>query len=256
MEALIRDRLALIYRQLGWEPATGEDPLRRQLRGQVLTALGTIGNDPQVQETARSYHARFAADAASVDPEVAAASVTIVAHAGDEQVYADFFQRFQSAQNPQDERRYLYALTAFREASLLQQTLAHSLDGTIRTQDAPFVAGMLFYNTSGNELAWRFMTAHWDEMLERFPDNAIIRMVEGVSALSTPALAGEVEAFFRTHEVPDAGKRLDQTLERLRINVDFRGRESGKLDAYLANSADSANPASQATRASRPLTTP
>jgi puromycin-sensitive aminopeptidase len=117
---------------------------------------------------------------------------------------------------------------------MIDETLRHSLDGEVRTQYAPFLVSSLYFNSESTELAWRFLTEHCDEMLQRYPDNTIIRMVDGVTALSTPELADEVERFFATHPVPDAGLRLNQTLERMRIAVDFRQRETEHLREYLA----------------------
>ncbi|HZQ37648.1 MAG TPA: M1 family metallopeptidase [Dehalococcoidia bacterium] len=233
-ERFVRNRLEQAYATLGWEPRPGESDLTRQWRGQILGAVGTLGNDQAAIDKARELHRRFVEDPASVDPEVAAACVSIVANAGDATVYDEFFERFRTAKTPQDERRYMYALAAFRPRPLIERTLEHLLDGSIRTQDAPFVLYSLLLNSDGGALAWNWLEAHWEEILRRFPDNSIIRIVEGVPALSTPELARQVEAFLATHSVPAAGKRLDQSLERLRIAVAFRQREAAGLPAYLA----------------------
>jgi puromycin-sensitive aminopeptidase len=233
LEALVRARLDTAYSRLGWEPQNDETDLVRELRGQILSAAGTLGNDRDVQERAREIYRRWSENPESVDPEVAAACVGIVAAAGGREEYAEYWRRFREARNPQEERRFLGALAFFRGREEIEQTLAHALDGSIRTQDAPFTVGGLFYNSEAGEMTWRFVTEHWDEMLQKYPDNTIIRMVEGVTALSTPELATEVEQFFQTHRVPDAGLRLNQTLERMRIAVDFRARESEHLRAYL-----------------------
>ncbi|HEY7295506.1 MAG TPA: M1 family metallopeptidase, partial [Dehalococcoidia bacterium] len=233
-ERFVRNRLAEAYATLGWEPRSGESDLTRQWRGQILGAIGTLGNDQAAIDRARELHRRFVDDPAAVDPEVAAACVGIVANAGDTATYDEFFERFRSAKNPQDERRYMFSLASFRTPALIERTLGHLLDNSIRTQDAPFVLYSLLLNPDAGAAAWTWIEQHWEEMLRRFPDNSIIRIVEGIPALSTPELAARVEAFLATHNVPAAGKRLEQSLERLRIAVAFRGREAAGLPAYLA----------------------
>jgi puromycin-sensitive aminopeptidase len=230
-EALVRDRLSRVFQRLGWQPVSGESGLMRQLRGQVLRTLGTLGNDQSAQSEART---RFGQDASTIDPDVAAAIISILAYGGNTQRYDEFWQRFKNAPTPQEERRFLFSLATFRERSLIERTLAHCLDGEIRTQDAPYVVGLLFQNTEGGELTWRFVTSNWEEILRLYPENTIIRMLEGITALSTPALANEVTAFFAGHAVPNAGKRLDQHLERMRINVDLRQREQQNLSRYVS----------------------
>ena len=60
-------------------------------------------------------------------------------------------------------------------------------------------------------------------------------MCEGVVSLTTPALEADVRAFFSTHEVKQAGKQLDQHLERLHMGVLFRQREAANLRNYVAS---------------------
>src|SRR3990172_1070994 len=81
--------------------------------------------------------ARYAAGGA--DPNVLPALIAILAHAGDAARYEEFLGRFRAAATPQEEQRYLYALAGFRQAALLEQTLARTVNGEVRTQDAPFV---------------------------------------------------------------------------------------------------------------------
>jgi puromycin-sensitive aminopeptidase len=233
-QALVRDRLGSVWQRLGWQPAEGESGLMRQLRGQVLRTLGMLGNDTALQSAARERFARYTQDPLSIDPDVAAGVVGILAFTGDAERYDEFWQRFKSASTPQEERRFLFSLAGFREQAVLQRTLDHCLDREIRTQDAPYVVGLALQNREGTELSWRFLTAHWDEMLRLYPENTIVRMVEGITAISTPELAAEATAFFAGRTVPNAGKRLEQHLERMQINVDLRRREEQNLAAYLA----------------------
>src|SRR5438477_8620089 len=46
LEALVRDRAMPTFTALGWTPRAGEDELTRQLRGDLVRALGVPGNDP------------------------------------------------------------------------------------------------------------------------------------------------------------------------------------------------------------------
>jgi len=233
LQALVRDRLQPMYQKLGWDPKESESDLTKQLRGQIVGALATHGNDPEVQQKLRDHYARYKEDPTSVDANVVAACIGSVAYTGGPEEYADFWQRFKNAPTPQEERRFLFSLAEFRDPALLQQSLDRAFAGEVRTQDAPFLISLTFYNRAGGELTWRFVTQHWDELLQTFPDNTIMRMVEGITALTRPEQAKETQAFFADHKVPDAGKRLDQALERQQIGVAFRERESSRLVEYL-----------------------
>src|SRR5439155_24675721 len=52
LEDIVRDRLSPAAADLGWEPRPGESELTRQLRGDLLRALGTLGDDAAVQTRA------------------------------------------------------------------------------------------------------------------------------------------------------------------------------------------------------------
>jgi puromycin-sensitive aminopeptidase len=221
LEALVRDRLGPTVARLGFDPRPGESELERQLRGDLLGAIGILGNDPAVQARAREI---YRDDHSLIDPPVLAAAIAIAAFAGGPAEYDDLLTRFKAARTPQDEQRYLYALAGFRDSALLARTLDRTLDGEVRTQDAPFVARSLLLSVYAREQAWRFVRQHWETMAARYPASAYRRMWEGIVGLATPALEQEVRDFFRTTGIDLGGKKLAQYLEHLRVAVAFHER--------------------------------
>ena len=234
LEAFVRARVGPAARQLGWSPRPGEDELTRQLRGDLLRALGVLGDDQEIQAQAKELYARYRADEQAVDPNVLPALIAILARAGGETEYAEFRERFRHARSPQEEQRYLYALAAFRQPELIAQTLQHTLDGEIRSQDAPYVVRAILVSVWGRGLAWEFVKGHWETMRRLYPPSAFRRVFDGVSALVRAEWEAEVRAFFPAHGIELGGKILDQYLEQLRVAVGFREREAARIAAYLA----------------------
>ncbi len=233
LEALVRDRVAPAVEDLGWAPRQDENELTRQLRGELIRALGTLGNDPAVQTRAAELYQTYRADAGAVDPNVVPALVAILAHTGDESRYHEFSERFAKAATPQEERRYLFALAAFRQPELLERTLARTLNGEIRTQDGPFLVGAILGSVYGRELAWNFVKINWDTMDRLFPKNGLRRMCGGIVGLATAELERDVREFFTSRKIDLGGKTLDQYLEQLRVVVRFRERSGAALRSYL-----------------------
>jgi puromycin-sensitive aminopeptidase len=233
LEALVHDRLGAAVRTLGWTPRPGERELTRQLRGELLRAFGTVGNDQPTQARAAELYAEKARGA-SVDPDVFSAVIGILAHAGDLARYTDFLERFRSAPTPQEERRYLYALAGFRDPALVQETLSRTINGEIRTQDGPFVVASLLTSVHGRRQAWTFVKANWETLERLFPKQGVRRMLQGIVGLATPALERDVRRFLVARKIHLGGKTLEQYLEQLRIAVAFRTREGRALSAYLA----------------------
>ena len=233
LEALVRDRVGPAASRLGWLPRPGESDLVRQLRGDLLRALGILGNDPATQATAAEYAVRLREETPSIDPNVAAAVVPILAHRGGKAEYEEFLGRFRRARTPQEEQRYLYALAVFRDPDLIRRTLEMTLTEAVRTQDAPYLVRAMLMGVHSRLQAWEFVKANWEAMERRFPQGGFRRMCEGVTGLATLALEADVRAHFAAKQVSLGGKSLEQYLEQLRIAVAFKEREAAALRGFL-----------------------
>ncbi len=231
--AFVRGLARPAFDRLGWEPAAGEDELTRQRRGTLITLLGVVGDDDDVQRRARELHDRHLADPAALDPNVAAAVVGVVAAGGTPEDYEAFLERFRTVASPQESLRYLYALAAFPQPELAQRTLDLTLGHDIRTQNAPFVILLALGNRDHGPLAWEHVKAQWGALNDALPHNAIPRMLGGITGLNTPELAADTAAFLADHPVPQGTRTVEQHLERQRVNVALRQREGARVTEAL-----------------------
>ena len=234
--AALATRIRLLVRpallRLGLTPADGESERDRELRGVLLEALGVLADDEVIRTEAKALvHRPDGADAA--DPSVLAASITIVAAIGGVEDFTVFQSRMKAAATPQEELRYLYALSGFEDPDLFGRLLAMTLTDEIRTQNAPYVLARAMGNRQQGPAAWAFVRDHWDDVNERFPSNSIVRMLSGVRTLSAPEVADDIFSFFEAHEVPQGDKQLAQHLERLEVNVGLRARDAEPLAHHL-----------------------
>jgi puromycin-sensitive aminopeptidase len=233
LEAFVRTRIGPAAAAVGWSPQPGENDLIRQLRSELVGALGRLGNDPATQTHAAELYAAARKNPSAVDPNLLPALVAILAFTGDAARYEEFAERFRTAGTPQEERRYLFSLSMFRHEELLERTLAKTLDGQIRTQDAPFMVSAVMSNVYGREQGWRFVKNNWDVLDRRFPKQGLRRMCGGITGLSKPDLEREVRQFFEARKIDLGGKTLEQYLEQLRISVSFGERNGPILTEYL-----------------------
>jgi len=232
LQGYVRNLVGPAFERLGWTPVDGEGETSRTLRATLLRALGVLGADPKVREKAAQVEAGYLADRDSVDPDVAAAATAIVAAAGTTTDYERHLDRFANPATPQEEMRFLLSLATFEGEDLARRTMELART-EVRTQNAPFLISQLLANRTAGGVAWQMVKQHWDELLERFPDNLHDRMLEGVTTLSTPELADDVTAFMADHPLATKQRTMEQTLERLRIAVTFRRREAEGLVAAL-----------------------
>lgn len=231
LELFVRKLIAAQKRRLGYESQANEDELTRQLRGMIIGASGTIANEADTQVKAAELYALYKKDKQAVDPNVVPALVGILAYNGDAERYDEFTNEFRTASTPQDEQRYLFALAGFRLTDLLSRTLDKSINGEVRTQNAPYLVQSVLSNPYGRKLAWEFMQKNWDEMVRLYPENAVPRMCEGITSLVSKDLEDQVVRFFSTHKVKQGGKTIDQHLEKLHVAVLMKEREAKALSS-------------------------
>jgi puromycin-sensitive aminopeptidase len=220
----VRSNLRPAVGRLGWSAKRGESELQSQLRADLIGAFGTVAEDNLCQQRARELYREYEKDANSVERNLVPALVSIVAYTGSSDDYEKFYTRFKNAQTPQEETRYLFALAGFREQRLIQRTLELTVNGEVRTQNAPYLMRSLLLNRDARDEAWRFMKQHWEAMTKQYPDNSIPRMCEGIIGLVTRELEDEVRPFFERNPVKQGAKQLEQHLERLAIAVACKER--------------------------------
>ncbi len=219
--------------ELGAEAAAGDDDRTRTLRGVLLQTAALHGDDAAARERAVALLDRFLAHPPSVDPSLASPALTVSATLGDVALHERLVEHFHATDNPQDSQRLLLALARFRDAEALQRTLALSLSGDVRTQDAPYLLGQTLANRDNGAAAWAFVAAHWADIEQRFPANSLSRLVGGIRSLRDRSLADEVVAFLDEHPIPQGELQVRQHIERMWVTVALAERESSRLAAAL-----------------------
>jgi puromycin-sensitive aminopeptidase len=231
---LVRDLVRPGFDELGWEPHDREPDRVGSLRGTFVAALGTIGADPDVRAVAAELHAAYLRDRAAVPGDLAAPLLTVVARNGGEEEYTTFLNRTRHPETPQEEVRYLMALAEVPHAALLRRTLEMAITD-VRTQNAPFLIATAIGNRAAGPDAWRFVEEHWDDLRRRFPSKLIPRVTEGITALVDPEVAAGVHRFLDAHPVPGGDLLINQSRERLDVNVALRQREEPNLAALFGD---------------------
>ncbi len=233
LRTFVRSLAGPALAKVGWDPAGDEPERTSRLRAALVTSLGTIGADPEVQREAAERHARYVDDRSSLHPDLVGPVITTVAHGGGEAEYTTFLSRFRAPATPQEQIRYLYALAEFPSRPLVERTLDLAIT-EVRTQNAPFVINTALGNRLAGDLAWDFVKTRWDTLTERFPHKMLDRMVTNVVYFTKPEMAADVHAFFAEHPIPTGQKQLEQTLERLDIHTAFAGREAAAIPDALS----------------------
>ena len=233
IEDIAHAAMSPMLANLGLAPDPEDDDQRRQLRGDLVRALGTVANDPEIQEEAKRSLATGRRDPELIDAALLAASVGVVASCGDEADFDDFVDAWRNASTPQEETRYLLALCDFPDPDLVARLRGMILDGEVRSQNAPLVLRRALTNRYAGLDTWRFITSNWDHLLQTLSPGLVVRMLEGLTTHDSREQAEATSEFFEHHSIATGARTLEQILEKQRVQVALRERESERLTRFL-----------------------
>jgi puromycin-sensitive aminopeptidase len=228
LRALTVEILSPTYKRLGWEVKAKESELTKQLRGLAISTLGTTGGDKDVSKEAAARYDKHLSGEMQLAPDVLSAVVAVLAANGDKKRYEQFEASFKNGSSPQEQERYMYALGMFQDAALLEKTLAKTLAGEVKGQNAPYLVRNIMLNPHGRKVGWHFVKSNWEQINKTFPSLIMTRLVEGVTGLLDESLAKEVFAFFENYEFAGGQKTVDQHLEKLEVGLAFIAKQ--KID--------------------------
>ncbi|MFC0082403.1 M1 family aminopeptidase [Aciditerrimonas ferrireducens] len=219
LAACTRAIVAPSLAELGFERQPGDDERTLTLRSLVVALAGTVGQDPEVQERCRALFAAEQAGRADLDPDLAPAVVQVVAASGDRSTYEQLLDRYRHPATPQEEMRFLVALADVPDPQVAAEVFELALS-EVRTQNAAFVLAALLGSRLHGPATWERLTARWDEVLARTPENLAPRMLEAVRWLCRDrALAERVTDWLAAHPLRSGQRTVQQALERLWVHV-------------------------------------
>ncbi len=230
---IAHDTVAPALAGLTLTPTEGEEDRTRQLRGDLIRAMGTVAADPEIQQEAQRTVSVGQRDSSMVEASIMSAAIDVAASIGDEADADVYLDQFEKAGTPQEQLRFLYALADFPDEPEIQRVLDMILAGDIRTQNSPYFIRRALANPVHGPMTWAWVKDNWDALTDALPSSSIVRMLEGLSTHTHPGNAEEVAAFFDGHPVPQGAKTLEQILERQRVGSALRERESQRFSAFL-----------------------
>ena len=241
-DVALRGRLAGCFgpelAAMGLEPDRGEGEDARLRRAALLDLVGGVAGDAATLAGAAELCARYLHDRRAIDPNLADGVVGLAARGGDAALHRRFLAALRDAATPQEARRFLLALGAFREPRLVERSLAQLLRPVVPTQDVVPLLARLLSNPAAREATWDFVRRCWPRLRRRMPPLLAGRLIESTWRLLTPAHRREVASFFAANPLPSGERALRQALERFDWYRRFRGPAAAGLARWLARSPD------------------
>jgi puromycin-sensitive aminopeptidase len=217
-----------------------EDADRQRLRDLAaqVRAVGAIGRDPEAVAEATARLDRFlAGDRGALEANLHDAAVVIAARGGDAARFDRFMALAETEPEPTFKRRYLFALAAFEDPSLVGRAIDLAFSDRLPLQESAGFAGALLGNPVARDPFWERLRRDWPRFHERLAHAPMLvrRTVEAMGALVTRGHLESVEEFLATHPIDEARQAVAQTVERLRQDVALRERALPAVARWISS---------------------
>ncbi len=234
-QSLVSDLMTPIWKDLGWDASAKEDDDTQLARAATVWAMGALAQDEDVLAELPRRTTRYWALPSSLNPTLATPLMRLSARLDGGSLFDPFFQKYLSAETPEEKDRYLSALAEFNKPALAIKLLEKTLTESIRSQDVWKPIRSLLRYPKVQAKSWEFVKANWPVLREKSGSVGATRMIQSTRHLWTPAWKKEVEDFFGQPEnkVEAAERALLQTLEFIEIGIRFKKEQGNRLATWM-----------------------
>jgi len=233
--SLAKDLILPVWKELGWDPAAGENDDIRLARASALWVMGAIVQDVEILSELPRRQMRYLAKPGSLDSTLATPLVRLCARTDGGTRFEQYLNKIKTSKTPEERDRYLGALSDFQKPALTRRVLDFVLSEDVRAQDAWRPIRALFSNTATQGETWKFIQGHWKELSEKGGSVGGQRILQSTRSLWREEWYEEVKAFFAAPEnkLPSAERSLRQTLEFIQLGVRFKAQQTEDLSRWL-----------------------
>jgi aminopeptidase N len=220
MSTYAANALTNIFGTLGF--VGDQSPLTVLLRTSIISAGSAFNLRAVVDGANDLYAAGPETIAANIQAPVLASAVR---WAPNRTVYDTVRSLYISATDANLKRRYVGALAATQDVSLLASLLQDSINSTVvRSQDTVSLVVAVSSNPLGRALAWNFVKANWDLFVERYGSGgfSFSDLVYNTAAnFQSQAMFDEIQNFYAANSATTSAATLQiqQALEMIGTNL-------------------------------------
>jgi aminopeptidase N len=217
-------------RRLGFDPKPGESLVDTDLRGDLVTTLGNMG-DQAVAAEARRRFAALASDPKALDGPLKTTWLTIVARNATPAEWDRLSQMARTAPSATEQLSYYPLLGSAKDAALAQKALDFALTGEAGTASAQIISAVAGEHP---DLAFDFALANRAKVDPLVDASGRTGYIAGLAAGSRdPAMIGRLERF-RDASPPDERRGIERRIAQIRDRLGAEPRLAGEIGAWLA----------------------
>jgi cytosol alanyl aminopeptidase len=237
-ERFIRETYGARARVLGLQSRPADDEDTKLLRSSLLSLVGGEGNDPELVAGATKLARAWFEDRKAIDPETVDDVLSIAAQHGNRELFERGLAELGKPKDREDLKRILSFLGNFRNPDIEVKALDLVLSDAIEPMESIRILGFAASHRETRPTAYAFVKAHYDALSKRLSQEMMARLPLYFSSFCDESVKADVARFFgeSSQAILGARRLLDQSLERISINVAFRVAVQPQLAAFFNKS--------------------
>lgn len=225
----------------GWNQKRDDSQQIKSLRSDLLTYLGTIGQDKQTIDESFFMFNRYLNDRSAINPDLVSTVFGIVTYNGGSKEYEQMLNLYRTSTVPADKKRALHSLNGFHQIALAKRTIAMGMSGEVNLQQGLSMITGISSNRFTRDFGWDYIKKHWNELFKHFPENHLSSLVWAASSFDSADREKEITAWYNTHPIPFAKAETARMLESLHTRVIYGQRYGNRIKTWVQTQASKIN---------------
>ncbi|MDE1856680.1 MAG: M1 family metallopeptidase [Candidatus Micrarchaeota archaeon] len=214
--------------RIGWDRKAGESTITTKYRSMVIQMLGRTGHAATMAIARRMFN-DYIAGRRDIDSNIRGAIYVLAAADGDSKTFDTITGRYIKAEIPDEKRRLLVAIGAFRDKRLVRKAIAFSEGKNVRLQDSLSIPAVLTQlNPDGGAYVLEWTLGRWKVLMSKYnrATHMLDRFVDNLGFVSDEKTRARLKRFFsnRANRRDDIRRSIDQLLEITDVNIRFSKR--------------------------------
>jgi aminopeptidase N len=206
IKQLIRKLIAKEYARLGWNEQAGESAADQKLRASII-GLGAYADEPAIIEKSLELFESYKKDQSSLSAELRSIVFGVPVKLQKLDAFAYLVELHATTSNSDLQADICGALTVTRDKTEATTLLTRIKDAKlVKPQDADRWLIYLLRNRYVGQLAWEWMVANWDWIIETYSNDKSYDMLPryAASSCNTQKAADQYRTFFepKQDEIP------------------------------------------------------
>ncbi len=237
-EAFIRSVFGPRAHQVGVTPRPGESEDTRLLRPLLVSAVGGLGRDAQLQQEMISLVRQWLDAPSAIGPDMLETVLAVGVGFADRSLVERLKGEVLKTSDREQRQRLIGALGSLRDPGLAGEALLLTLDEHLDARESVQLLWAFGSHRESRRTAFDFLKSHYDALTRRLPEgmfSPIIYFPWVATGLCTSDARREIETFFapRAAKIEGAARVLNQALESVDQCVARKKVEQPSVAAFL-----------------------